>query len=367
MRRSAPPRACRLSRVGALVGLAVIGSTGLGATGAQASGTGSVVVASVTDLGPLQHPQGPLGDGGASTDLNGQEVWVFGDTLLPHKNNDKQHFITNSGGWSSPALPYVINQQLEQPSGDPVQMIPFTSGELAYNQSTHNDPTNRYALWPDSIVSGADGNGYIFFEDVLVRGSWKFVPQGMGLAKLTPGSLVAERIGTVLFPANVAGFGRSAMVAGDGYLYLYGCLKKQKTGCQVARSPLTQLSDASAYRVWDGQQWNIDLTRGVPVVPGSGSAVSVQWNAHLKAYVDTYNYPRRNKMLAATAPTPQGPWSPSIELFKGLPVTVVGSWDYGLRQHPSLSSTDGMQVIVTYDHPTNALAVDIRVVQVNLQ
>jgi hypothetical protein len=320
-------------------------------------------VAAILDLGRLHLPQGPIGDLGGSVDVGGREVWVFGDTFLSRPNNAGQTLITNVGASSTPASPFALTEQLEQPSGDPVQMIPFTPAELAFNIAAKS-PSNRIALWPLSTVLGGNGNGYVLIQDVHVEGPWDFIPRGVGLAVVRPGSLVARRIGDRLFSKTEPGFFRGAYTHGK-YVYTQACDHPASYLCDLARAPLAQLTDRSAYTFWNGQAWNADVTTALPVVPGNGSGLSVEWNSHLNAYLAVFDLGTTNKIMASTAPSPQGPWSPSSLVFKGLP-TPTGSFDYGVAQHPSLASPDGRQLIVTYTHPLTAPSTEVRVVHVDL-
>ena len=323
-------------------------------------------VASTHDLGPLQHPQGPIGDGGESGRIGTEEVWLFGDTFLTHRANNGLSYRTNIGGNASPAQPFVLSESLESGSGEPVQLVPFSAEEQAYNNAK-NSPSERVALWPASIVQGSDGNGYLYFIDLYVHpGMLNYQGRGIGIARLRPGSLVAERIGDRLFSTTEPGFGTSAFVD-HGFVYSYACdVPSFDVHCKTARVPLDQIASRTAYTFWNGTTWTADVSAAATSVPGTTTGFSVAWNPYLNAYLSVYSEPLGDRILARTAPAPQGPWSsnPTV-LFTGLS-TPKGAWDYIGVQHASLASANGQHIIVSYSHPTGAFTGEIRLTEVDL-
>ena len=96
------------------------------------------------------------------------------------------------------------------------------------------------------------------------------------------------------------------MISGD-FVYRYSTGAGRDTSAVVGRSPLAAFPDEGSFTYWDGASWNPDPAAAVPVMGGSVSEFSVQWNDYLKKFISLqYN---DNGIVLRTAPHPEGPWN----------------------------------------------------------
>lgn len=321
-------------------------------------------VASATDMGSLQHPGGPIGDGAPTMLSDGRIAWLFGDTFLPRTAADGARLRSSTVAFADPSAPESLRLVLGD-DGLPRQLIPFTADEGAFN-AAHDPSKDRIALWPGPTFAAADGgSAFVYIKVVLRGGTYSGSGGGVGIARLAAGSASATRDGPLLFADGGPLFGSAAVVSG-GVLYLYGCEAQQLTSaCRVARAPLDAMDQRDRYTYWDGSSWQGDIARSSLSLPGSSSGMSVAWNEHLHAYLMVDSEPVGDRILGRTAPAPEGPWSGETTLLSGA-AAPPGSWDYIGIQHPELSPDGGRTVVVSYTHPLGPFQSEIRLARVVL-
>jgi Domain of unknown function (DUF4185) len=322
-------------------------------------------VVSVTDLGTLRHPDAATGDGGISGIVGERILWVFGDTFLGSPAADGTYLRTNTAGWADRRTPFLLRQSVETRTGAPLQLIPFDGDEIAFNRD-NGRRGERIALWPMSVVDAGDGRGYVdYLKLVVLPGVLDYRLLGVGIARVRAGRPSAERLPGLLFGSGAPQFGTAAFVD-RGTLYSYACRPISLSAvCGVARVPMRRITERSAYRFWDGGEWSADIATASEGIPGSTTGYSVAWNEHLHAYLAVYSTPLANRIMARTAPAPQGPWSGETLLLTG-EGAPAGSYDYFGIQHAELAAHGGREIIVTYSHLLDPLHAEIRVVAVRL-
>jgi hypothetical protein len=323
-------------------------------------------VSSVSDEGPLVQPAGWLRDGGETALVGGRVLWAFGDTLFPSSAPDGTHLRSSSWAWSDPGRPESLDDVVE-PDGTPVQLVPFDELEAAYNRLSGRSD-DRVALWPASVLAQDDGSALVFFREVLVApGRLHFRVLGSGVATVRPGSRTAARDGNLLFHSPAPAFSSGA-VRSDGFVYLYGCHRVDRPGfgCDVARVRTAEVHDPAAYEFWDGAAWSPAVRRAAVVLAGPSGGPSVSWNAWLGSYLAVYSQPFSNRVLMRTAPRPEGPWSAPVLAFTGRPPGGPTA-DYAAFEHPELSTDGGRAVTIGYFHPLGPFRGEIRLVRVVLR
>ncbi|MDQ2806155.1 MAG: DUF4185 domain-containing protein [Chloroflexota bacterium] len=328
----------------------------------------TVVTDEVRELGSLPNPPTVRGrDGGSSGVLGGQMLWTFGDTIFTKPNEQGAGGIANSAALAPLDDPTAITATLDA-AGAPVPLLPYTEEETRYNQAHGNRGDDRLALWPAEVVALADRSALVFYQKLAIHpGAFNFEALAVGLARIAPGSTVAQRDPGVLFAKPEPLFTDGAVVKGD-QLYLYACAPAGQldSACKVGRVARAQAGERGAYRFWNGSAWVMDATQATPVLRGPTSGVSVAWNSYLGQYLAVYSGIVSSKVLLRTAPQPEGPWSTPVVAFAGEPA-AQGQWDYAGREHPELAQEGGKILYVSYYRPLKGLQGELRLVQLRLK
>lgn len=311
------------------------------------------------DLGALSKPAVVTArDGGAAALVGGRMLWTFGDTLMTVTGADGFNYRSATAGWGSVG-DLQLDEELDA-MGAPFQLFPFTSDEAAYNAA--NGPTERYALWPGSVIDAPDGSGaWIFYQRLMVHpGYLNFEGLDVGLARLAPGSTVATRDPAPLFSAPAPAYSLAAAVDG-GAVYLYACDPvpgQLDEICRVVRAPVADAPLASAWQAWDGATWQVDLAQAQTALHGPPGDLSVSFNAYQGQFLAVYSGIFSNDIMARTSPRPEGPWSEERLLFEAL--APPSGNDYGGKEHPELATDGGRTVVVSYAHSTGTFTGDVR-------
>jgi hypothetical protein len=308
-------------------------------------------------------------DGGATALIGGNEVWMFGDTLItsppaPLPPSYIPGVLTNTIALAAPGDPLTTHEPLDA-NGVPAQAVPFTTAELAYNASPTAGASNRYALWPMSVIPDGSGGGLIFSLELIAKGALTYQPQGVSVARIGPNQTTATRVTDLLFNASEPRFGDA--LVDHGWVYLYGTLPGGATGIGVARAPLGSATSRAAYTFWDGVRWSSDVVYTAAVLDHAAGAVSVSFNPYLNQYLAVHTgdfLVNANQLVLQTAPTPRGPWSSPITVGLNTPYSGI---DYAGLEHPELVSAGGRDVMVTYYQPTGAFTGALWLLRVTLQ
>lgn len=294
-------------------------------------------------VGALPVPAPISGRDGSGTAVLGDKiVWLFGDTFYNPTGKtahptDVWRSMTSS--YTTPEAPFAKVQQPVDGSGNPYQTVPLTPEEIAYNRS-HNNPQDRYVVWPTGQVALDANTVLIYFQRFLTT---KDKSSSTGIAILKAGQDVATRLPGSLFGEADPQF-RKAMVK-DGYVYVYAaeCPKL----CPVARAPLAQATERSAYSFWDGKQWSTDIATASGIIQSSNYGYDVMWNSELQRYVQVMIGNLSHKAYLSYAKDPQGPWSKPAKVFE-----LTGNVTYVPYLHPEMG--DGTTVYMTYSRDDSA-------------
>lgn len=318
------------------------------------------VVASATEIGPIQAPASVTArDAGISTRVGNRVFWLFADTIFSPASVDGTNGRTNTAAYAPVGEPLQTTEPTDA-NGAPFQAIPFTAAEIAYNEA--NAPT-RIALWPGGLLPTA-GGALSFNHKLIVRpGLFDYEHQGVELATFADGETVGTRAGTLFTPDEPLFL--SPMVR-DGFVYLYGMLVIDGSrGVGVARAPEGRVRDRSAYQTWNGTAWVSSLSDAATLFANVPGAVSVSWNEYLGQYVAVHSLALTNRVVLRTAPRPEGPWGAPLDLFTGqMPGEGV---NYAGEQHPELAQDGGRTVFVSYYRPQGFLRGELRMVRVTFR
>jgi hypothetical protein len=320
-------------------------------------------VEAVKELGSIGYPVNVTArDGGASALIGGQVLWTFGDTLFHPKSVDGVNLRSNTAALADPSAPLEVHEPLDA-NGAPFPFLPFTDDELQFN-AQHSD--QRIALWPASVIPHGERGGFVFYLKLIVKPgflNYEFI--GTGLAYVSAGSTTAIREDKLLFNVPDPLFNSASLIGSE--VYVYGQIKdgSNDQAVAVARVPIAQIRDRTAYRFWNGTTWDADPQQAVAVLSGIPGEVSVSHNAFLKRYIAVHSAIFSNKIVLKLAAQPEGVWGDPIETFSGL--TPVEGTLYAGREHPELALNDGRTIVISYYRPLGGFKGELRLVNVTFK
>jgi hypothetical protein len=302
----------------------------------------------------FQRTNGWLGaDGDFAVALtNGLTLWLFSDTLVGEVRDGRRvnaKMINNSAAW----------QHGNDPAGARV--------EFFYGQTAAGKPA--------SLITPADGKGWFWlFDGVLAQGKlYLFLTQvertdgkavfgfrltgtwlgavANPLAPPTQWRVTQKKIPFVVAGTNESRFFGSALLATNGFVYIFGTREHQGAGRSMilGRAPETNLGDFSAWQFRTRDGWSTNAAAAADLCRNVASEYSVTWSPALQRYVliCTENG-LSDKILARTAVAPWGPWSAAAIVYR----CPEAKWNqqvfcYAAKAHPMLAAGTN-ELIVTY-------------------
>jgi hypothetical protein len=281
---------------------------------------------------------GSLNDTGArygveGTDLGhmfmvGQRMaMAFGDTFgapaapdfysVPH-TDWRSNVIASIDPPASPAAGLSFRGMISDRPGHAKELIP--SQKIQGVQET--------VIPTYGIATGKDGRTmnlqYMSVKDFGAAGHWDLT--GSGIATSTDGGVTWVDQPSAHWPAD-SKFGQVAYVRPGGqddphgptpdgsvlglYTYVYGIPGGRYGDLSLARVPSAQLTDASAYRYWNGTAWVAGEANAVPVIKGPVGELSVRWSSYYRQWLMMYLVDDTGEIVVRTAPAATGPWGPA--------------------------------------------------------
>ncbi|MGB6687269.1 MAG: DUF4185 domain-containing protein [Terracidiphilus sp.] len=348
-----------------------------------------ITIVQAKDLGTIPTNPDILGrDGAYSALLDGNSVWLYGDTFLAKPNAGDFTLISDS--WSYTA---DLNAQdgitgfkeRTDAAGAPAMILPETAAEQAFNQAHNSNNCQaqpcgaRWALWPMSIVVDPVANRALIFYQVVSALPGAFNFQGIGESVATWQSLSAEPQRPVFNPPLVPGhpdlmfnenepnFGSASLVQ-NGMLYVYGCgvpTGGLDEGCRLAKVDPAQAQNLGAWSYYSASgTWSPRIADATPVF-SADSILSVAWNSFLNRYVAVYSAPFSQDVMMRTAPSPEGPWSDEILAFIALEPASGNVYD--AHAHPEYDIDGGQIFFVSYSRATGEFSSEVRLVSVEVK
>lgn len=337
-------------------------------------------VSSSSEIGVIEQSEAIAGrDGGTSARLWDRSVWIYGDTVLSVEDALGHTWHHNSVSWSQDADAADGLTGFTEPvdaAGAPDYLIPPTAEELSFNLDHYGDDCDmtpcgaRWAVWPGSPAWDAAGQralvpyGLIYAEP----GSFNFHSVGASVAIWTDPDGVPER--PVLDPSaehpdliwqeGEPGFGVGAVIEGE-HFYTFACdTDFLENPCLLARAPLSEVQDRSAWRYHGRDGWSADIDDARSLFKGA-PIMSVHWSQWLGAYLAVYSEPFSADIVARTAPELTGPWSRATVLH-----TATGEEPYDAVQHAEFDEDDGRILYITWSRPleTGWLATEFPLLRV---
>jgi len=350
----------------------VIGSLGCAAP--------DVRVADVEDLGPLvDDPSIKARDGGYSAEVDGYSVWVYGDSVLTLEGEDGSSWRHNTWSWTADLDLAGGLDDFEQRTDDlgaPVPLFVETQAEATYNAAHQGDDCAdpcgaRQVLWPGALVADpVRGGALITFVKIHGEpGPWNFHALGSGIAHWPDPTQPVERAPlrptaehpTTLFDQDEPIFSTAALVEGE-WLYVFGCGGSSAKACTLARVPVADALDRSAWVFWQGSHWGPDLDSAEPVMRAMDIA-SVHHDARLDLYIAVYSAPLSERVELRTAPELTGPWSSAVHVFDAL-AAPDGTAPYSALAHAEIDAGDDL--LISYYRSLGDWEGEIRLVRVGL-
>ena len=367
--------------------LAACGSEGGDGPADAGTGPAAVSVVANRDLGSIETAPTIRGrDGGYSGVFAGRSVWLYGDTFLQSPGEDDRNFLSNTWSWTDDfaaedgILPF---SEAEDGTGAPTEFLPHTEEEWAFNRAHLGENCQeapcgaRWALWPGPLVADPERDrALVFYQKVYAEpGSFNFYGVGHALAVWSEFDQTSVRPvlrpdaehPTLLFAEDEPGFGSAALAVGN-LLYAYACdpvdLVKP---CRVARVPLADALDRSAWRFFAGDgEWVPEVERARALFHGN----DIMMVSHLPfrdVYLALYSQPLDTHVMIRTAPSPEGPWSAPVPAFPAQAPTNPEAWVYDALAHAESAQEGGRVQYVTYSRETGFLASEVRLVELELQ
>jgi D-arabinan endo alpha-(1,5)-arabinofuranosidase len=183
--------------------------------------------------------------------------------------------------------------------------------------------------------------------------------QNWGIFPSTIRTASADAVpGTGFTPGN-ENFQMGAFMKGtDGYVYQFGTPSGRGGAAFLSRVPPNALPDLRQYQYWNGDEggrW-VPANPGAatPIFPGPVGEMSAQYNSYLKQYLVLYTNGGSNDVVARTAPTPQGPWSPeqplvsSFQMPGGIYAPMIHPWSSGRDLYFNLSLWSAYDVMLMH-------------------
>ncbi len=342
-------------------------------------------VLSATDLGVVaQLPIIRGRDGAISALVNGRSVWTFGDTPLNGPNADGRNWVDNSLSWTSDldaSDGIAFEGNYVDAVGAPAEIVPFLPWEQRYNEAHAGTPCQEepcgaeIAFWPGDLIPDPARRRVLMTYYQLWRSptfeGWRSIGGGFAVwdEGMAPGSVrrpvqnPGSRTPTLMWERDEVRYDNATLVDGET-LYAYGCkLNFVVHACRVARVPLADVLDKTAWRYYTGTAWSADPTDAVRVFDGGAAGTSVFYVPHYGGYLAIYNPAFDNTVRYRVSRTPWGPWSEPQPLFTMRPGQGTFG-NYSAHAHPEFAEAGGRVQYVTYAHTTGFLRQELPLVRV---
>jgi len=291
---------------------------------------------------------------------NGLTLWLFSDTFIGQvRDGHRVHpaMINNSAAWQHGIDPGSATVEFfhgQSPDGKATALITPNDGRgwfwLADGVVAHG----KLVLFLAQIERTDDKSVFGFRQ----IGAW-LDEVSNPLAPPAQWQMTQTKVPFASFTSGENRFFGSALLATNGFIYIYGTRERNDAGKQMilARVPDTNLANFAAwqFRVRDG--WSTNVADAVDLCDRMATEFSVSWLPSAQRYVSicTENG-LSEKIIARTAMEPWGPWSSATTVY----LCPEASWDkqifcYAAKAHPMLSSAPD-ELIVTYAANTFNLA-----------
>ncbi|SHM72652.1 DUF4185 domain-containing protein [Cryptosporangium aurantiacum] len=340
-------------------------------------------VTDVAQLDPVrQQSRVTARDNGQSVRYGDRSVWIFADTGLKSPDAFLSNTAVSTDDLNAADGITLTGADLAGTSGDlHDEFLPWSAAERAFEKKHAKGciPGGddeycgvTFGLWPGPVIADPARQRVLVFYQKLCRGGADGGPcsgefgqdLGTGIAavdmrtfqttRLTPRNTLPvqsiEGRDSALFFSAETMYSSAAVVAGDD-VYVYGnCTDDSR--CRVARVPLADITDRSAWRFYGGRDddrtplWVTDPLDAVPTIRAGAAGNSVTWNPALKAWLNVYSEFGEFEVRAQVGGSPYGPWSDSFTLAET--ERPSHGMNYAAFTHPEYAEQNGLVQYVTY-------------------
>ncbi|MEP7141863.1 MAG: DUF4185 domain-containing protein [Ferruginibacter sp.] len=144
--------------------------------------------------------------------------------------------------------------------------------------------------------------------------------------------------------------------APDGYVYVYGCIGKDKS-LVVARVKPADFEDEKKWRFYNGSTWSENINDISPVTNGASNELSMTTLPDGRFLLIFQVMGLSDKVGMRIATTPVGPFSTIKEIYT-TPEWKEGIWTYNAKAHPNLSKPG--ELLISYNTITADFWNDIQ-------
>jgi hypothetical protein len=338
-------------------------------------------VQAARDLGPqfTVNPHKMVGqDGAYSIPLNGETLWFFGDTLIGSRDPNQslwyldgqavgaadmsgkgtiEQMINNtglllknkSGRDGLTDFEYILNEK-----GTLKNLIPLLPGE------DHDE----IRIWCQHGIALGETVYLSFIKVRMLEEPNGVLPVqfeilGSGFARGTQNDWKFTRLlknGSDLWWGKDEPRFASAIYSEKEWIYCYGVIQDENNiqRCYLARVKTDQIEEYAQfeYLTSDKPQWSPEIKKAISVFDGMPNELSVSYNHYLGSYFAVHSVGLTGTTVGRTAPTPWGPWSKAVTLWKvstrhkrprPYPKMI-----YAGKEHPELAEDNGRIIYMTY-------------------
>jgi hypothetical protein len=283
---------------------------------------------------------------------NGLTLWLFSDTFIGEvSNGHRVHatMINNSAAWqhgTDPASARVEFFHGKSIDGKPAALVAPTDGKGWFWLFDGVMARGKLFLFL-SQIERTDDKSVFGFRQI---GTW-LGEVSNPLAPPTQWHIIQKQIPFAQFGTDENRCFGSAILATNGFLYIYGADERKGTGKTMilARAPEETLGDFASWQFRARNGWSTNVKAAMNLCSGMANEYSVSWLPALRRYVliCTENG-LSEKIIARTAVEPWGPWSSATVVYR----CPDKKWDkqifcYTAKAHPMLASAPD-ELIVTY-------------------
>jgi hypothetical protein len=290
-------------------------------------------------------------DLGSMFDLNGTLYIAFGDTFGCCRPAEG-----GSGGehWRSNVLGYSTDRVLD----DGLTLDGMITNDDGQARAVLRKETVDITLIPTAGIA-VDDRMYLHYMAVAYWG-----PPGQWILNRSGWAYSDDAGQTWTQPLDAVwkgdtNFGQAALVEQDGYIYVFGIHGGRYGGVALARVPVDQVLEMSAYSYWNGSDWVEDLEAAVEVAAAPVGELSVAWNDYLERWIMIYLDEPRRGLVIREAPELTGTWSE--------PMLLVSAEDYpslyGAYLHPWGSDGEVIYFNMSQWGPYNVMLMRARLVK----
>ncbi len=276
------------------------------------------------------------GDAGYSLPLpDGRTLWLFGDSFF----GTVAAFGERSGS-SEIARNSIVVQD-----GDELRVL---------NAGTALTPGAHPGAWYWPLDATVEGDEVRLFMARMLQGApgadpvynfWQF---GTDVVTLDLDDLTVTDTHTVTADFGIS-WGNAVLEERD-HTYVFGLEEAGPVDfVHVARAPAGDV--LGQWEHWDGAGWSLDPAESAQVAQGTSTQFGVVRQGG--RYVLVTQLPVQRDVVAASAPSPTGPWGPPTTIYT-VPDFGPGSFTYNATPHPQLTR-DG-ELVVGYSINTRDLA-----------